>query len=391
MPTNRTTLLYASLLLGLHATGQITITLQQAVDSALKTNPRARAADLAVRSAEQAEGASFSLPDLQVYTENPSGDFYTMGVTQPIDYPGVYFKQGKQAKAVTALAGKQRAVSSLDLKREVHRLYREAQMLQAQVGLLIVQDSALQQISTAAERQFDAGQIDKMQQLFAATQYGQAHARYQSAVAAREAALAQLSLLIGARSAVSTEAYGTQRTAPAVIAAAATPLLATAEARRDLDEATWRLERNRARPGLTVGFLNQGPEGTPVNAGWRLGVTLPIWFWQYDARIKSARTNMERAELETGALALEIQRASIAANAEARAAWQELQYYTTTGVAEADSLADAARRFLEQGRMDHVNYLRTLRDVYDLKLAHLAALLRYDQAMIELNYLNGTL
>ncbi len=359
----------------------------------MKNNPRIKAAALGVRSSEQAEGASFSLPNPQLYTENPGNGFYTIGVTQPIDFPGVYVRQGKQAKAATALAQADLVVTGLELKREVHRLYNDAQVRQAEVSVLVVQDSVLRRISEAADRQFEAGQIDKVQQLFANTQYGQVHARYLRAVAETGSALQQLLLLTGLRQGVKVGTLDTRRGAPPAMKVSpnGAALIAPALAARDLGEAQWRLERNRAWPGFTVGYINQGPADYPVNSRFQAGITLPIWFWQYNARIKSARTGMERAEQDALSVTLQVQREGLAAQAEVDAAWSTVDYFNTRGLADADALADAARRFFEQGRTDYVNYLRTLNDAYQLRLDHLDALRRYDEAVIELNYLNGTL
>ena len=360
----------------------------------MHNNPRTRAAQLNVVGREQAEGASFSLPNPQLYTESPTSEFYTIGVTQPIDFPGVYLKQSKQAKAATALAGTMQVVSELEMKREVHRLYNDAQVRSAEVTVLTELDSAMRSISEAATRQFDAGQVDKVQQLFAATQYGQAHARYQRAIAEKEAALQQLLLITGLRQRMQVEGLDTRAGTPPPqtrIAPTGAALASQAEAARALNEAQWRTERSRAWPGLTVGYLNQGTMDSPTNMRFQAGITLPIWFWQYSARIKSARTDMERAEQEALQVGQQVQSQGIAVLAEVDAASNALSYYTTSGLADADALADAARRFFEQGRSDHITYLRTLNDASTLRLDHLDALRRYQQAIIDLNYLNGTL
>lgn len=374
------------------AMAQAPITLQQAVDSAMKNNPRIKAAELGVISSRQAEGASFSLPNPELYTQNPGNGFYTIGVSQSIDFPGVYVRQSKQAKAATALAQTQLVVSELELKREVRRLYNEAQVQQAQLALLSDQDSLLNAVNEAARRQFDAGQIDKVQELFAATQYGLVHARYLAALARYDAALQQLLLVTGLRVRSEVETLDTRRDAPPDGSAPANSaaLLAPALSAQQLSEAQWRTERSRTWPGLTGGYLNQGPADYPVNTRFQAGITLPIWFWQYNARIKSARSAMDQAGQEAEAVAVQLQRDALMSQAEVRAAWNALDYFNARGLADADALADAARRFFEQGRTDYVNYLRTLNDAYQLRLDHLDALRRYDQAAIELNYLNGT-
>lgn len=74
---------------------QTTLHLQQAIDSVLRRDPSVQAASLQVVQSQQLQKSSVSIPNPEVLAESPSGEFYTIGVTQSFDFPGTYVRQSQ--------------------------------------------------------------------------------------------------------------------------------------------------------------------------------------------------------------------------------------------------------------------------------------------------------
>jgi outer membrane protein TolC len=151
------------------------------------------------------------------------------------------------------------------------------------------------------------------------------------------------------------------------------------------------LERNKALPGIVFGYLNQGPKNTDTFYRFRVGFTVPIWFWQYNGNIKAAKTGIKIAEQD-----LHAQRQSISAEmhramGDVNRYSQSLNYYETAGLKFADDIITTARRFFESGQNDYTNYLRNINEAFAIKVKYLETLQKFNQSVITVNYLTGTL
>jgi len=76
-----------------HALAQKTLSETDIVDLVLANSPAIRAADLSIRQSDQLLKGAYSIPNLDVFTDSPSGEFYTIGVNQSFQLPTVYKRQ----------------------------------------------------------------------------------------------------------------------------------------------------------------------------------------------------------------------------------------------------------------------------------------------------------
>lgn len=395
--TNRTWLLrVAILLIALavpdSAAAQTTLGLQQVVDSVLKRAPAVQAASLQVVQSQQLQKSSVSIPNPEVLTESPTGEFYTIGVTQSFDFPGTYIRQNQYQKEQTKLAGFGKAISSLEVKFQVHRIYLNAQYQFALLNLLMKQDSLYKSLSDAADKQYNGGKLDLVQKTFANLQYGEVHLKVGSAQVEYEMSLQQLALLTGITSTftVDTLKLDLKHEKPNVTLAAS-PYLAFALQQEIVSRRLWQVERNRALPGFAVGYLNQGPMSTPIGFRFRAGITVPIWFWQYSGRIQAAKTGVRMAEFQSQSQQQQLSLQLITAQSSMSKATNALMFYEDTGLKQAEIIENAAQKLFTTGLTDYSTYLRTLNDSYSIRFNHLEAVRNYNEASLELNFLSGNL
>jgi outer membrane protein TolC len=371
---------------------QTNITMKQALDSALKRSPSVQAAALQAVQSRQLQKSSVSIPNTEVLAESPTGEFYTLGVQQSFDFPGTYVRQFQYQKEQTRLAGFGQAISQLEVKREVARLYLDIQYQQARLSLLAKQDSVYQLINTAAARQFDAGKLDYIQKTFAEVQYGEIHMRFAQAQADYAAAQEQLAVLTGIAPPFTvdslTAAVAQDKVQPVL---SANPYIAFYEQQKMVNHRLLQVERSRFLPGITVGYLNQGPLSTPVGFRFRAGITVPLWFWQYTARIQAAKTGMRIAEFQSAAQTQQMSVQLIGARAAQARSVAALIYYEESGLKNAAGIEHAAGRFFNAGETDHMTYLRTLNETYTIRFNHLDAVKNYNESVLQLNYLSGNL
>ncbi len=97
------------------------------------------------------------------------------GVEQSFNLPGVYRNRKALQNERIQLARLQLKGSQNDLKKEVRLSYTRLQYFNARLNLFRYQDSIYQAIKIASKRFFDAGQINKLEELQAASQADMIH------------------------------------------------------------------------------------------------------------------------------------------------------------------------------------------------------------------------
>ncbi|HVK97197.1 MAG TPA: TolC family protein, partial [Flavisolibacter sp.] len=94
-------------------------------------------------------------------------DPMVLGVLVPLRLPSVYSSRRNLQRERIKLSELMLRLNTAEINRLVQNTYSEVQYLQARVILLRQQDSLYQAIKTAAQRNFQAGQINKLEELFA--------------------------------------------------------------------------------------------------------------------------------------------------------------------------------------------------------------------------------
>jgi outer membrane protein, heavy metal efflux system len=373
---------------------QTTLTEQAALDSAMKFSPLLKSAELQVKQSNYLRKTAFNLPNPDVIAESPTGEFYAIGILQSLEFPTVYIKRGQLLKQQTLLAEKGKAVTVMDVKQVIHSLYLNVQYNQQLRDQLKYQDSLYNQIQLSAKRQFEAGVIDYLVKTFAESQAGEIHNQYLQSQNAWIAATQQLKLYTG----ISSEIRVKQLARFSMLALQAnissltqSPAIQYAKQNQLVSNKQVSVERNRALPGLTFGYLNQGAKETDTYYRFRVGFTVPLWFWQYSGNIKAAKTGLQIAEQQTLAQQQQLTADLQIALSEYTSSHQTLAYYETNGLRQADDIINTGKRFFESGQTDYIAYIRTINDAYAIKRTYLETVRNYNQSIININYITGDL
>lgn len=377
-------------LLAMPAFAQTILTANEAVSAALKNSPAVKASGLIVRQNEQLVRSARNIPNPDLTFDSPSGAFYTLGVQQNFRFPTVYTQQAKLQQQQVVLAQKEQSITENDLKFRVQAAYLNVQFADLYLRQLQAQDSVYAQISTAAQRNFDAGTIDKLALIFSQTQA--ADLRNQVTMAAQELVVSKGQLAIFTNLSVFN-------VSPLVAAPGAgldvdptqNPLIEAAKQVELINQKTIEVEKANALPGFMVGYYNQGSRETNLGLRWRVGVSIPLWAGQYKSRIAAAQTGQDvarqRTQAQTQLLSADLQ----AAQGGATKLRNSLNFYETVALRQADEIISTAKRFFESGQTDYINFLRTTRDAYAIKLRYAETLKDYNQSILTINYLTGTL
>lgn len=374
------------------------ISAADAVSLAVKNSNNISAASLSVKQQQQLLNSTINLPNPELFLEAPTGNFYTPSITQSIEFPTVYGKQYQLQKQYIDFAEKEKVLTETEVKLQVSQLYLLLQYADALQKQLYGQDTLYESISKSASRQFDAGQIDYLQKTFAETQYGEIRNQYMQVQQNVNALKNQLQYITASPDTFAAEPlniftyplsdFEASYDSSSLLANASIKLSKQAE---NIDQKNIELQKSKALPGLAFGYLNQGEKSTQIGNRFRFGITVPLWFWQYKSNISAAKTSLEVSRQKTSGLQQQLAVQLIQANSELNANAQSLKYYQTSGSKKAIEIIATAKRFLDNGQSDYINYLRNINDAYSIQLKYIEAIKNYNQSIITIQYLTGIL
>lgn len=374
-----------------------TLTLQQALDAAVQFHPAAKSAALQVQQQQQLLPAAGALADPLLTAESPTGNFYTLGVTQTFSMPVVYRREKALQRALISRSENAVAVAGLEIKLQTALVYNEWQYQWTLVRQLEIQDSLLQNLAVAAERMFREGQTDAVAAQYARLQAATLHSRLRQARQGATAAYAQLSALTGISAGRQPETLDTLplRHIPVIAADSlpwqANPALQTLQQEVLVAEREVEVAKSRGLPELMLGYINQGERNSPVGNRFNVGITVPLWRKQYRAGAAAARTGVEIARETLAAQSLEFHTAYRQALGEAEKARLALEEYEQNVLPAARAVSDASRRLFEGGLTDWVSYLRNRNDALEVELGYWELIRDAQSAGLNLQFLTGKL
>jgi outer membrane protein TolC len=383
------------------ASGQQVLTLEEAVNKGIQSSAIYKASSLKVEQSISLQKTAFNLPNPDLVMESPTGDFYAVGILQPFEFPTVYFKQNQVQKQQTLLSVKQKNITENEVRRFIKLLYSNLQFSEALYKQLKIQDSLYANIRQSAERQFGAGLIDHLAKSFAISQSGEIHNLFVQAQTDYDVTMNQLKIYTGINENILISPLQKMIPASEVLALLPQTWEDSSYLRVNPSMQYWlqaqqvsykslSLQRNRALPGLVLGYLNQGPRETVPSLKFRVGVRIPLWFGQYQGSINAAKTEIKISEQNTNAQKQQLSAGMKQALGDYSKFLRSLEYYEQTGLRQADDIINTAMRFFQSGQTDYINYLRSTNDAYLVKIRYLETLRNYNQAVINLYFLTGT-
>ena len=377
-------------LIGFSAFSQSIMTVDEAVTKGINNSKNANAALLNIELQKQLTKSAVNIPNPEFTWQSPTGIFYVGGVTQSLEFPTVYGKQIQLQKQKVGLAQTQKIANDVLVAYQVKSLYLNIQYVDSVKSLLYVQDTIYAKLASSAKRLFDAGQIDYLQKTFTEAQYGDIHNQYEQSKINYQSLINQLKFITATSGDILTSPLqpitktliqddGVTQNADFLIAKQ-TEIIA----QKNLE-----LERNRALPGLVLGYMNQAERNTPTNLRFQFGVSVPLWFWQYKGNIDAAKTDVKINQEKTLGVQQELNMQFMQIQNELAQNTQSLNFYEKTGLKQASEIILTSQRFLNSGETDYINYLRNINDAYAIRMKYLEAIKNVNQNTISLNYLTG--
>lgn len=381
------------------AAAQQVLEVGEVLKLATEKSPTLQSGSFQVLQSRYLEKSALDLPNPALIVESPTGNFYTFGVQQSFNFPTIYGKQKKLAQQQTRLSEKNQAIAQNDLRLQVRLLYLNIQFLQEQVAFFTRQTDTYAKIAATAERSFTAGQIDFLESTYSTTRYNETESRLVQLQEEMKSYKRQLALLTGITDdnfAVTPLSETPLNIDPTNLVTDSSsvnqsPNVQYAQQQIEVNRQSLAVEKVRALPGFTVGYVNQGERNAPVENRFNVGVTLPIWYGQYKGSINAAQAAIDAAGQNLLAAQQSLQLDKQQALGNYIKYQKTVDYYNQKGLKQADSIIETADRLFKSGQTDYITSLRAINDAYDIRLRYLDNMRGLHEVVIIINYLNGQL
>ena len=391
-------LLSGFILLATSSFSQQLLTRQQAstLAGANRVNTDAAQLDL-LRQQQLLKGSrGFDNPELEF--EIDPYDPMVLGVLMPLRLPGVYAARSGLQKERIRLSELMLQLNQYEINRLVQNTYNEVQYLYARINLLRQQDSLYQNMKTAAKRNFEAGQINKLEELFASNEANNLHNELERALIELPAQKRALSYILNYSSDFVVDSFQAMTTDPMLLSLLDTisnsirPQILQQQV--VVSQKELKAERAELLPQINTGplFGLEKPHGEGTKKqGWRVSLSVPIWRAQNRARIRAAQTGVQLAEAQRRREIQDLNREYTTTLGQLLREQKSIQYYTTVANQQAIDITQTALRLFQAGQVNYIETMRNIITAYQTKENYLESIRNFNQALTELKYLNGSL
>jgi cobalt-zinc-cadmium resistance protein CzcA len=334
-------------------------------------------------------------PELE-YEVDPY-DPTSLGILMPLRAPSVYRNRRTLQRERVRLSELLLRMNQNEISRLVQNTYNEMQFLNARLFLLRQQDSLYQLVKTAAQRNFQAGQINKLEELFAVNEANNVANELAQVTIEYTAQKRAMSYILNL-----TSDFFVDSLAPIRIDTVYTSLTDTLPSNIQqeilqqqiaISRGELQLEKSALLPQVTAGpfFGLQPPHGEgDKRLGFRVNLSVPLWFGQNRARIRSAELGVQLAEAERNREIQNYRQEYQTVLGQVVGRYRSVNYYATTASRQANEIITTAFRLFQAGQLSYIETLRNIITAYNTRVAYLEIIRDYNQAVIQLNYLRGS-
>jgi len=384
--------------LPLLSSGQKLITMDSAISISLANNPEIRLSDQKISQQISLKSASINIDAPMIFIEAPNGTEFKPGIIQTFAFPGVYGSQLKEQKGRIQLAESEKSITKNELVYKVRSAHNQIQYLIQKVNLLTTQDSIYKDILFINEVRYRVGQISVLEKVNGDAQYQRIKFNLSQSRAELRNAKIQFSLLLGFPNDTTylpredfikiISEYDFDRFDTSFYES--NPNLIFSQKNQRLQLQALKTQRRKMYPGIMLGYIDQGETESSFDLRLQAGLTIPIWQWFLRGNLNAAKKGIDISETQTTITRYRLNTEYSSALSQFRQFSDNLAYFETVGLLEANSILNDARESYRLGSIGYYHYLQNLELAFQIRQNYLESLRNYNQSIFNLEYLKGT-
>lgn len=378
-------------LINLHVAAQKLLTQVESINLAIGNQQNLKTRNLVITQQQQLLSGAAGLDNPQIQLQASPYEPLVISAQQSFNLPAVYRNRKALQNERIALARLQLSGAQIDLKRAVSISYFRLQYFDERIRLLMYQDSIYQAVKIASKRFFDAGQINKLEELQATSQADKIHNEVERAkldLISEKQLFVFYTNLTDSFSVEPIRVYTYDYPGDTLQNNIQKQILQQQASIRNRE---FTLEKAEILPSFTAGLLFPTTKNYERPIGYQVGIAIPIWAKQNRSRVAAAGTAVEIARAQQELAVQQLNTQYLQALNTYRKEQQSLSYFRGTALPQAMAIIETSQRLFRGGELNYIESLRNLQMAFEIINSHLETHRAFNQAIIELNYLQQTL
>jgi len=371
----------------------VALTLDAAVEQSLSGYPQLKSAQLEVENRQALKKTSLNLGQTGIFTageemQGNDGVVTIIGFQQQgIDLFGIPSKSKLRQEEIE-LAESELNLTEEQLTYRVKQAYANLYAAQKRADLFERLDSLFVNFERAAKVRYETEATSKLAYLAAANQAKQIAINQKQASRDEQVALAQFNRwFIGDTLYAAAEEWDIGERDPALRDSLGShPLLRVAESKISVAAQNIDMANAQLLPKLNLQYGIQEIQGQSGFFQYQAGITVPLFFFNQQGKIQSAKIGKEMAEQDLLQTEMELRSEYLSA-LENYFKWKESwEFYRDEALPLAEEQLQGASLSYREGAIDYVAFLQNAKDAIRLEIDAWDAFSNYANALFQLDY-----
>lgn len=382
---------------------QTTITLNEAIDIALKNNLSVKNEKLRSEYREKLTHSAYNLPNLSAGGEygqiNSSYSDTRLGVSQSFSFPTVYTTQKEVLIQEWKSSQINTELKEAELKMAVAETYVALMHLREKKELLHRNDSLYRAFLEKANFRLEKGESNITEKLSAEQQTGQIALQLRQIETEEEIFKLKFRMLLNSTQEyeVANENIDLQQPAESFAEVNSShPLVRISSQKKQIAAAVTDAEKAKRVPGFSIGYNVMGMRGTGAdnivyNSALKFqsiqwSVDIPIFRKSLKSRIRAAQVDELIAAGESEAMIRQFESEYRTAMMQYEVNSETVSYYENTALTNAQKLNATADKQLNAGEINYLEWIFLINQAISIQSDYIDALKRKNESVIKLEF-----
>ncbi len=385
---------------------QSAITIQAAIDTALKNNLTVKSEKLKSDYQKKLIRTGASIPQTIIHGGygqiNSSYKDNQYGFTQNFSFPSVYQKQTSVLNEEYKGSLLNIAVKEAELKRNVSKVFYSLIFIKQKRSLLLKVDSLYSDFLNKAELRFNKGETNLLEKVSAETQRGQIYLQLSQLNQDMEIIQLEFQLLLNSKTQFFPETNEIKlkyNVTPDASEIKQHPFIKSLYQQKQISFLNTKLERSKLFPDLSVMYNNMSMRGTGSDNVYysgsarfqsaQVGIGIPLFFGSQKAKISSSKSNelITENNYQTGLQIINSE--YLKAIAQLNNSKLILNYYENTAIKNSIIISQTANKQFANGDINYLEWNMLANQAITIQSEYINAIRNYNESVIQLNYLSN--
>ena len=367
-----------------------TVTLPEAIEVAIQHHPRLQQASIQIEQARAArgtvwEGASTSVHYAWGQLNGPDRHDNELSVEQSLGSFITPIYRNALVHSQIQTQSRYRELVTREITAEVRHAWSAYLYARDLLSLYQHEEATANQLRKAGELRLQQGDIDRLERDMINTLAADLHTRRLQAEKELQLATRRFRWSCYAPEAL-IPADTTQR--PFLLSTkqrqASSIHLHYFESQAQEKKWMWRIEQSRFFPELSIGYSRQKIAPLHGLDSWMVGISFPLLFWPQQSRARQSKMDWQIARLQADDQRIQLERRIDEAYMRLRQQEEQLRYYTTAALQEADALQQSALLQFREGEIDITQLVQSMNSVRDIRRNYLETVFNYNVTLVEI-------